>query len=266
MSDFTIVRVSAPTPTPTGLSAKSSPGLILLNWDEQPDVRSTIIYESTTNNRNNSILLGETTETTFADSVNAGETRYYWIRHRNDVGSDLGDFFPADVSAGLSAYSKLVGPNDVSFGIFNQSYGGSVSTGTDVPASYNVWTTAATITFTGTSAYSHEVVWEYVITDTSASTAAGAFLTLEWQYQTTVGIFRTSAIYTSPSKTLYYEEDGEVKFNNLFGRETINFIYGGGGPAPLGGTNVHIRLRKRESGTAGGQFATTFQRISTIVK
>ena len=86
----TDINLTTSVTTPTGLTAVGGFTLVLLQWDlhSHLDHSHTEIWRHTSDDRNNSIHIGDARFTRFFSdqSVIADTTYYYWIRHVNEQG------------------------------------------------------------------------------------------------------------------------------------------------------------------------------------
>jgi len=88
-------------PSPSGLRAASGEGKVFLNWvnpGRPADYATIEVFSSSTNNVNNAVKIGDTDGTQFvhdgnneADSIAVGNTRYYWIRSKKNVGTTVSE-------------------------------------------------------------------------------------------------------------------------------------------------------------------------------
>lgn len=118
----TITLPSAPTITlpdldpdaPSGLSATGLPGAVLLKWtNPSADTFDQIeVWEAATNDRTGATLLGTQRSTSLLRSpLDAGTTRYYWIRAL-DTASRPSAWHPTGSTSGVSGKATAIIPKD----------------------------------------------------------------------------------------------------------------------------------------------------------
>lgn len=224
--------------TPTRLDIISNIGQILILSNAPPIESNEVleVWSNPTNNRLAATQQGITSNGEFVSVVNPGTTQYYWIRTLLTDTSAYSEWYPVDVSAGVSAVSKLVGANDVSFSVsnsFSTAAGSFNATGTDFVSAYNVWVSAAGGEFIANSARSHEI--RFTSTNTLNS-AASTNDYLGYEYKIDVYQSALTPVITKGPYTMYFAENDIVKYRGEFDLDiTINnfggFIFGESYPA-----------------------------------
>lgn len=91
-------------PTPTGLTANGTIGVILLSWTDPRSLYSnhglTEVWRSNSNDIGTAVMIGTSDSRFYADSVGQnGATKYYWIRFVSDAGKEG----PYNATSGVSA-------------------------------------------------------------------------------------------------------------------------------------------------------------------
>ena len=78
-----------PPPAPSGLAASGAISSVVLTWDSLPagyiNHAYTEVWRASSNVIGSAIMVGTTTATVYADALDPGQTRFYWIRHRSQA-------------------------------------------------------------------------------------------------------------------------------------------------------------------------------------
>lgn len=112
----TITRPNIDPDAPSGLTATGLPGAVLLKWtNPTADTFDQIeVWEASTNDRSGASLLGTQRSTSLLRSpLNAGTTRYYWIRAL-DLSSRVSAWHPTGSTSGVSGSAGSIAGADAS--------------------------------------------------------------------------------------------------------------------------------------------------------
>ena len=78
-----------PPPAPEGLAASGAISSIVLTWSALPagyiNHAYTEVWRASTNVLGSAVMVGTTSATVYADSLDPGQTRFYWVRHRSQA-------------------------------------------------------------------------------------------------------------------------------------------------------------------------------------